>query len=332
MITTKRLAATAAASLLLAGCEIFQSYRYCADLAPAQLASLPSRLSETGLYADLRADVLAADVLPYRPTFELWSDGASKRRWIRLPPDTRIDTSDMDSWSFPVGTKLWKEFTLDDVRIETRLLQRTGPGPSDWVTMAYLWNDTGADAVAVPDGIVDARGTTHDVPAANECTGCHGGRAERVLGFSAIQLAHDDPPGLLTLDELVRRDLLTATPASRPELNADAGARAALGYLHANCGHCHNQQRPPRNGLRCFDPENSLDFRLRVSELGDVTQTATYRTAVGGAIKAGNAGDSEVVKRMSGRNRFPPSMPPLATERIDDVGLAAVRAWIQGLH
>jgi hypothetical protein len=39
-----------------------------------------------------------------------------------------------------------------------------------------------------------------------------------------------------------------------------------------------------------------------------------------------------VVKRMSGRSRFPPSMPPLATERIDESGLAAVRAWIQELR
>ena len=83
---------------------------------PAQLSAVPARLTETGLYADLRADALAPGVLPYRPQFELWSDGASKRRWISLPPGTRIDTSDMDSWQFPEGTKLWKEFSRDNVR------------------------------------------------------------------------------------------------------------------------------------------------------------------------------------------------------------------------
>jgi hypothetical protein len=194
--------------------------------------------------------------------------------------------------------------------------------------MAYLWSDS--DAIAVPDGVEDARGTTHDVPAANECMGCHGGRTSRVLGFSAIQLSHDDPTQV-TLDELARRDLLS-TPAARLQLNADPGARAALGYLHANCGHCHNQQRPTRSGLRCFDPEKKLDFLLRARELGDVTETATYRTAVGDAIKPGDPGGSAVIKRMSGRSRFPPSMPPLASERIDDHGVAVVRAWIQGLR
>jgi hypothetical protein len=299
MSTTKRF--LTAAALVLTGCEAFQSYRYCSELAPTQLSAVPARLSETGLYANLRADALAPGVLPYRPRFELWSDGASKRRWISLPPGTRIDTSDMDSWQFPMGTKLWKEFSRDNVRLETRLLQRTGPGQGDWVTMSYLWNDNNSEAIAVPDGVEDARGSTHDLPAANECMGCHGGRPERVLGFSAIQLSHDDPPGQVTLDELARRDLLT-------------------------------EQRPQRSGLRCFDPEQKLDFLLRAGELGAVTQTAAYRTAVGPAIKPGDPGGSDVIKRMSGRSRFPASMPPLASERVDDHGLAVVRAWIQGLR
>jgi hypothetical protein len=327
----KRLTTAAAATLLLAACESFESYRYCSELPPAQLSAVPARLSETGLYADVRADAIAPGVLPYRPQFELWSDGASKRRWIALPPGTRIDTTDMDSWQFPEGTKVWKEFSRDNVRIETRLLQRTGPGEGDWVTMAYLWNDGNSEAIAVPDGVEDARGTTHDVPAANECMGCHGGRPSRVLGFSAIQLSHDDP-AQVTLDELARRDLLSAPPAARLELHADADARAALGYLHANCGHCHNQQRPSRSGLRCFDPEKKLDFLLRAGELGAVTETAAYRTALNQAIKPGDPEGSAVIKRMNGRSRFPASMPPLASERIDDRGLAVVRAWIQGLQ
>ena len=323
---------TAAAMLLLVGCEIFESYRYCSELSPAQLSVVPARLSETGLYMDVGADTLAPGVVPYRPAFELWSDGASKRRWISLPPGTRIDTTDMDSWQFPEGTKLWKEFARDGVRIETRLLERIGPRDGDWTTMAYLWNDANTEASAVPDGIEDARATSHDVPAANECAGCHGGRPARVLGFSAIQLSGDELPGTLTLDELVRRDLLTEPPAGRLELQADPDARAALGYLHANCGHCHNQQRPPRSGERCFDPENKLDFLLRAGELGDVTHTATYRTAVGEAIKRGDPGGSDVVKRMNRRGRFPPSMPPLASELVDEQGVAVVQAWIRGLR
>ena len=44
-------------------------------------------------------------------------DRAAKRRWIQLPEGATIDTSDMDYWQFPVGTKLWKEFVRDGVRV-----------------------------------------------------------------------------------------------------------------------------------------------------------------------------------------------------------------------
>ena len=329
------LALTLAASsvlVLLSGCQVIESYRYCADPEPARAAALPARLSETNLYADIRTDALAAGVLPYRPAFELWSDQAMKRRWISLPAGSQIDTTDPDSWQFPVGTKVWKEFSRDGVRVETRLIQRIGPGPDDWALMAYLWDDTGSDAFAVPDGVVDARQTPHNVPSAAECMGCHGGRRSRLLGFSAIQLAHDDPAGMVTLDQLQSRGLLTTPIAGPTTLQAPAETTAAIGYLHANCSHCHNQDRPARSGgPRCFDPEQKFDFFLRTRDLGAAEQTAAYRTAVGSVIKRGNADDSEVIQRMSGRGRFPVSMPPLGSERVDDHGVALVRAWIEGL-
>src|SRR5262245_17394980 len=82
-----------------------QPYRACDPVDDDAVRELPERLSQTGLYASAATEPIATDVLSFRPQFELWSDGARKRRWIRLPPETRIDTSDMDAWQFPVGTK-----------------------------------------------------------------------------------------------------------------------------------------------------------------------------------------------------------------------------------
>ena len=100
----------------------------------------PETLSATGLYSDIGTLTLAADVREYEPTYALWSDGAEKRRWIRLPPGTKIDTSDMDHWSFPVGTKIWKEFQFAGKRVETRLIYRFGPGDDDFIYAAYVWD------------------------------------------------------------------------------------------------------------------------------------------------------------------------------------------------
>src|SRR5262245_31431150 len=79
-------------------------FRVCDPVDDARWSEIEPRLSETGLFEDIAADRVGRDVLAYTPAFELWVGGASKRRWLRLPPGTRIDTSDLDAWQFPVGT------------------------------------------------------------------------------------------------------------------------------------------------------------------------------------------------------------------------------------
>jgi hypothetical protein len=302
----------------------------CDEADPARLAELPRRLSATGLYNDAAGHQLAADVAAYTPQFPLWSDGADKQRWIRLPPGRQIDTSDMDEWVFPEGTRIWKQFSVSGVRIETRLVEKRGPTDDDWVPQSYVWDAEEADAVAAPLGESDARGTGHDVPAAGECFACHAGRRSFVLGFSAIQLAQPAGPGELDLDGLIQHGQLTAPPDSAPIVPGTDIERTALGYLHANCSHCHNRARPARDGPRCFDPENRYDFSLAVGELGATADTATYRTVVGAAIEPGDPDGSDAVRLMSQRG-FLRQMPPLATAKVDTAAVANLRIWIEGL-
>src|SRR5437762_972066 len=102
-------------------------------------------LTCTGLYSDISTKELAPGVEPYLPAIALWSDGADKDRWIRLPPGTTIDTSDPNEWAFPDGTKLWKQFSRDGRRVETRLWQKVRSG--FWVDAAYAWSDDETEAV-----------------------------------------------------------------------------------------------------------------------------------------------------------------------------------------
>ena len=85
---------------------------------------LPARLSEAGLFTDASMTTAGGEYRPYTPRSELWADGATKRRWVRLPEGATIDASNIDDGSFPVGTELWKEFTVDGRRIETRVTRR----------------------------------------------------------------------------------------------------------------------------------------------------------------------------------------------------------------
>ncbi|WP_433935324.1 PQQ-dependent sugar dehydrogenase [Sorangium cellulosum] len=290
--------------------------------------SPPARLSETGLYADIATRSRAANTLEFRPAYELWSDGASKRRFVYLPRCSTIDTSDMDHWSLPVGTRFWKEFRAEGVAVETRLIHRFGPGIDDWLFAAYAWDPSRNDAFLVEEGVEDARGTRHDIPRTADCWECHGKLPERILGFSALQLSHDGPGE--TMASLSRAGWLTVPRPRGFRPPGDAEAAAALGYLHANCGNCHNS-----TGVA------TLRTRLLAANT-TVESTDTYTTGVGvtpsfweaGVVHRITAGDPEssaVVRRMAHRGTRA-QMPPIASDVADAAGLAAVRAWIDELR
>lgn len=298
--------------------------------APA--TDLPALLSETGLYKDIATGLVASDVKPFTPQFALWTDGAAKRRWIRLPQGLKIDTTDMDNWTFPVGTQVWKEFSRDDKRIETRLMMRVREGGRGWKGLAYLWNDELTEASAVPIGVQNARGTAHDIPAEGDCRTCHGERADWPLGFSAVQLAHAGPG--VTLNTLVNGEALSNPPTAPITLPGTDTEREIFGYLHANCGHCH---RAGAIGTQ----RSNLRLWLNVGQLASIEETDSYSLLVNRGtdsidsklawrVLGGTAEDSELYRRLSLRGD-PYSMPPLGTELPDPSILPVVAGWVESL-
>jgi hypothetical protein len=302
----------------------------------------------TGLCLDKACTMISPDVHPYTPRFVLWADTASKRRWIYLPPGTHIDTTDPDHWVFPMGTKIWKEFTRDSVRVETRYITKVGPGsdPLDWFYMPYQWNATNDDTMAVPDGVSNANGTAHDIPAQYMCRGCHENyKPTRVLGFGAIQLDYaNTTAGEIDLDAVIAMGWLTSAPpgASSPHypLPSDPNnpsATAALGYVHANCGHCHNPTSDVylNNGVQMF-------LRLDTTGLATVSATNAYMTAVNqnALISLGN-GNTKIIlptdpdhSIMINRFESPNSaiwMPALGHKTMDPTGDTVLRDWITHL-
>jgi hypothetical protein len=303
------------------------------DAGSGGTTALPQALSETGLYASGSTSTLADGVVPYEPRYVLWSDGADKQRYLYLPPGTQIDTSDMDRWRFPVGTKVWKEFSRSGRRLETRLLWKTSE--TGWFQMAFVWNADGSDATAAPRGAMDVAGTTHDVPARNRCSDCHDGAGDKLLGISAIQLSHDRPGA--NLKQLASEGRLSQGASGDFRLPED-DTWNALGYLHANCGNCHNP------GSVVWDKVD-LDLWLRTGELGDPVETQSYRTTVSVAltdfhgsadagvmnrVAPGDAAHSGLILRMTTRGNDD-AMPPIASEIVDDDGVALVSKWIDAL-
>jgi len=302
----------------------------------------PTMLSQTGLYSNIATKTLAPGVVAFAPRWELWSDAAVKHRFIALPPGAQIDTTSMDHWSFPVGTRVWKEFNRDGKRVETRFLQKIGPTDDrdDWFMVSFQWDVGETDAVAVPDGVADAVGHD-DIPSQAGCLACHRNTfvPSVIIGFSALQL--DTAPvvaGQPSMASLVAAGRLSAPPSgAQPYFPLPAGdpvTAAAFGYMHANCGNCHNPESLHHDAT-------PLVLRLPVGGLTSWATTPTYLTTVDRPISAGAPGATAVVEpgvpaTSSLHMRVTSTlmsfqMPKLGREVVDPFGTEAIRAWIAAL-
>ena len=335
--------AIAIASAMLCAAGTYQAAR------PRHLSSsnaafheVPQRLADTGAF-DPRNRVFA-------PQYPLWSDGMSKTRSVHLPPGTTIDASDANAWKYPVGTRFWKEFTLNGRRVETRVLWKASE--AGWIPAVYVWNEDGTEATLAPeDGVPGhievAPGKRHSIPSRTDCLACHGTKP-LPLGFNALQLSTDrDPnaihgeplrPEMLTLQTLLDEKLLSGAGVgllSHPPRirTSDPATRTMLGYLVANCSMCHNG----RGEIAAMAPV------IRVEDLlndGDAVARSFIshptRWQVPGAgenssvtVHPGNPSLSAMLVRM--RSRSPSSqMPPLGTVVRDQAAVDAVARWIAG--
>jgi hypothetical protein len=306
--------------------------------------SAPQRLAETGFHE--------AKKLPFVPQYPLWSDGAAKSRWISIPEGSRIDVSDSDAWQFPVGTKFWKEFTWDGRKVETRMIWKTSD--QTWVFAAYQWNEGQTEAVLAPESgirnVVEvAPGKRHSIPAIEDCNACHRSSPAVVLGFNALQLSDDRdpmaphaeplPPGAVTLKSLLkdgklqpkRTEYLTKPPRIR---ESDPIARAALGYLSANCGSCHNDRGSlARLGLH-LSHKTGTGAESAVITTVNVASSEYHLPGLpeqeSRIVVPGAPDRSTLLYRM--RSRRPSSqMPPLGTVMPDAEAVELVRRWIMGI-
>jgi hypothetical protein len=326
-----------------------------AVVATAADRPLPLLLSETGLYAEIGTLSIDPRNRSFSPQYPLWTDGARKSRWVRLPAGAAIDARNADAWDFPVGTRFWKEFAFDGRKVETRMLWRSSA--TGWTFASYRWNEAQTDAELVPaDGFPNAAevgpGRRHSIPSVEDCRACHDNARTEILGFSALQLSTDrDPlaphaeplaPGMVTLRTLTEKRLLEPV---RPELvttpprihAADATTRAVLGYLSANCGNCHNEDSPlaslglllrARLATSGGDGRDPVGNLLRRTAKWQIPKAAEGTSAF---VTPGAPDLSAVLVRM--RSRRPSSqMPPLGTVLHDREAIDLIDAWIRDLR
>jgi hypothetical protein len=311
------------------------------DAAPdpcADAAVPPSTLECTGLYSDFASQTLSPNVQAYAPAVPLWSDGATKERWIDLPPGQKIDATNPNEWVFPIGTKVFKQFTYNGVRVETRMFLKVQA--NYWVHATYAWNaDATATSISYGATVPAGDGGTWVIPAPGDCDSCHQGRSDRILGFEQVSLGLEGATGL-TLLQLVVQGLITPAPTVVNLRIGDDGTgldAPALSWLHINCGvTCHNANEGAQGYaagmLLRLDP--SLLDGSQVTSSWDPIRTTEGVNCVSGSLAGqprivpGNASASVIPQLISERDGGI-QMPPIASRFVDTVDVASVVDWIQ---
>jgi hypothetical protein len=301
----------------------------------------PSTLKCTGLYSDIVNKVIADGVRAYVPATPLWADFATKNRWIYLPPGTKIDATDPNEWIFPVGTKVWKEFSRDGRRVETRMFEKVMTG--FWARTTYAWNSDSTDANVSGGADIPwtSDGGVYHIPTPDECDQCHRGRNDHILGFEQVSLGLDGAMGL-TLTELVAEQLISPVPARTSLTVGDDGtglAAVPLQWLHINCGTtCHNDNANStaygssmrlRLDPTLLDGRSSVDFPSRQTTLGALASTPSWLGQM--RIDPGDPAHSLIIELITNRGTDNPvgnQMPPIATLIVDSTDAQNVIDWV----
>ena len=313
--------------------EIFK----LAAAAPAGPSTFPERLSQTGCVDAADPKKPAAGLVPYGVNSALWSDGASKERWMALPDGQAITVKSDGDFDFPIGTVLVKSFSVGGKRIETRLFMRHDDG--EWGGYSYEWLDDESDAVLLPSSKTKSVGNqTWYYPSRSDCMSCHSTAAGRSLGLELGQQNGDfvypstnrisnqlrtlEHIGMLSAPLGQAVDQIVAYPDPEGTAPIDQRARS---YLHANCAQCHRPTGPGGG-----DIDVRFGTSLGATKICNVDPQRGDLGIAGAKILAPGAPEKSI---LSARPHSPAAnrMPPLATSVVDDKGLTVLDDWIRSV-
>lgn len=305
----------------------------------------PQTLAATGCFNqnDLREPV--AGLIPYSVNAPLWSDGAAKRRFMMIPDGKKIRVLPDGDLDLPVGSMLFKTFSLADEMLETRFLVRHDDG--DWAGYTYVWDKDGKNEALLQGEITAVRAIgsqTWQFPSRSACLSCHTAAAGRSLGLEIGQLNGEytyagnrranqvdtlNHIGLFEVPTGLAQQLVRYADPSLPG-TASVEARARS-YLHANCSHCH---RP--NGLQTEGnvPDIDLRFSLPLPQANLInTMPVRGEFGVPGVllIKPGAPLQSMLAVRMK-TTVANVRMPAIGSTVVDQAGVALMNEWIASMQ
>lgn len=309
----------------------------------------PAMLSQTGCVNMAEPGKPAPGLIPYDVRSPLWSDGASKQRFLRIPDggkihvldcaaraaDCNADTANGDDghWEVPVGSVLVKNFSIEDKIIETRLIMRRSM--TKWLFYGYEWNDAGTEATLLPDDNlgkdrpVGSGSQVWHYPGRGQCPQCHTPGSGFSLGPSTPQMNTDFAYADGTLNQVEKfkqLDLFDAPPKAMDgypnPFGSDSLELRARSYLQTNCAICH---RPSGeySGMDMRWGKPIADMKICDVSERDAGKVPKYRVVPGKPL------ESNMSFRMS--TLEPVRMPKVGSIVVDPNGSKLIDDWIAAM-
>lgn len=313
-------------------------------LVPNQQAdtpSFPTRLSQTGLFADTSSLEPQLGVYGYEPIRQAHAGDTISEFHIAVPGDETIEVNRQQrQWKYPAGTVACKTVSdrrNDRKRIETQILHFDGVS---WQPYSYLWNSEQTDAtlVAKEGRSLDLGGQSYRIHSRSECRACHSNQAGGAISFSLANL--DLSPGgqfeqFVDLQILSRlppanwniKSMLPASDArlQQADVNHNVVEQHARSYLAANCAHCHCRGGGGTVALDLYFQNDSkdifaIDFPATQGQFG-ITDAKV--------INPGAPESSVLMYRLATAGVG--HMPKLWQRDNDLAGVELVGRWIKGM-
>lgn len=346
------------AATTICSCNKDENYEPITQKSPVQadLSLVPfSKLSDYNFFeGELKNLNPVYGLIPYKPTSELFSDYAQKKRFLWLPSGSKaVYQGDSEILNLPIGAVLVKNFFYSKIQplnntkiIETRLMIRKYSG---WIFAEYIWNENQTEAylnsesTETPISWLDQnnieKNIVYKTPSSSECIRCHGliSGDKNPIGIKPqnINSNFNYPEGSKNqLSKLIEfgylENNLPANIVSVVDYNdlsksLDLRVRS---YFDINCAHCHQfNGEADHFGLR-FGFNNTET----ISNMG-VGLTAEHFVLGynGRIITPSNIAQSILHYRVNTVSDINYRMPPLGRSIKHTEGVQLIEDWINSL-
>lgn len=295
-------------------------------------------------------------VIPYKPTSELFSEYALKKRFIWLPSGTKATyNGDGNILNLPVGAALIKVFYYDNVQpnnttqiIETRIMIRKQLG---WIFAEYIWNPQQTEAFLETDQTTRTiswkdenniiQTVDYKTPIVDaDCFRCHGNVTSfknNPIGIKPQNLNSNysyNEGSKNQLSKLIEfgylENNLPSTIVSTVNYK-DASLPINLrvrSYFDANCAHCHiNDGDASHLALRFAFNETTDPVKMGVG----VNAEHFVPGFTGRIVVPNNINQSILYYRVNTHTDTFYIMPPLGRSVTHNEGVQLISDWINSL-